>query len=395
MATGIVKRHSKRCRSREGGRCNCGAGYEAWVNVRRNGKRTKVRKAFARGEFEEAKAWRHDAAIAANRGALRPAKRDTRTLAEALEEFIAGMRSGEVRPKRRGSYKPATVRTYEQHVRLYVADDPLGGAMVREITRLDVQEFADRLLGAGLAPGTVSNVLNPIQAFFRREVDRGKLAINPARSIDIPEPDSKRAKRIASGTEAAKLLEALPEDDRALWACAFYAGLRRGELQALRVRDVELGASVIRVERGWDQYEREIDPKSNSSRRTVPLLAVLRDYLDERLIRTGRSSDDLVFGRTASDPFSPPVIGMRAKAAWEAAGLDPITLHECRHTFASLLIDSGANPKAIQEFMGHSKIQTTFDTYGHLIEGSRDEVRRRMDAYLSPAVTSEGAPHAG
>jgi hypothetical protein len=64
------------------------------------------------------------------------------------------------------------------------------------------------------------------------------------------------------------------------------------------------------------------------------------------------------------------------------AELEPITLHECRHTFASLLIDSGANPKAIQTFHGHSKIQTTFDTYGHLMPGSHDEVRERMDAYL-------------
>ena len=60
----------------------------------------------------------------------------------------------------------------------------------------------------------------------------------------------------------------------------------------------------------------------------------------------------------------------RARRAWKAAELEPITLHECRHTFASLLIDSGANPKAIQTFMGHSKIQTTFDTYGHLMPGS-------------------------
>jgi alkanesulfonate monooxygenase SsuD/methylene tetrahydromethanopterin reductase-like flavin-dependent oxidoreductase (luciferase family) len=51
--------------------------------------------------------------------------------------------------------------------------------------------------------------------------------------------------------------------------------------------------------------------------------------------------------------------------------------------FASLLIDFGANPKAVQEFMGHSKIQTTFDVYGHLFPGSHDEVRARMDAYLA------------
>jgi integrase len=53
---------------------------------------------------------------------------------------------------------------------------------------------------------------------------------------------------------------------------------------------------------------------------------------------------------------------------------------------ASLLIDSGANPKAIQQFMGHSKIQTTFDVYGHLLPGSYDDIRARMDAYLAAAA---------
>ncbi|MGZ5331830.1 MAG: hypothetical protein ACXWFH_11105 [Solirubrobacterales bacterium] len=56
-------------------------------------------------------------------------------------------------------------------------------------------------------------------------------------------------------------------------------------------------------------------------------------------------------------------------------------------------MDSGANAKAVQEFMGHSKIQTTFDTYGHLLPGSHDEVRERMDAYLLDATAeSVGAP---
>ena len=58
-------------------------------------------------------------------------------------------------------------------------------------------------------------------------------------------------------------------------------------------------------------------------------------------------------------------------------------MHEARHTFASLLIDSGANAKAVQEFMGHSKIQTTFDTDGHLLPGSHDEVRQRMEFLLA------------
>lgn len=63
--------------------------------------------------------------------------------------------------------------------------------------------------------------------------------------------------------------------------------------------------------------------------------------------------------------------------------LRPITLHECRHTFASLLIDAAVNAKAIQEFMGHATIEETFSRYGHLMPGARDQARELIDAYLS------------
>jgi integrase len=201
------------------------------------------------------------------------------------------------------------------------------------------------------------------------------------------------------------LIELLPPEDRALWASAFYAGLRRGELQALRCEDIDLTRNLIRVEKGWDQEEGEIEPKSKMGKRTIPLLAVLRDFLDEQLARTGRTGTDRIFGRAADQVFYPSTIDGRARRAWkahnfaerEAAQLEKrspalvtlLTLHECRHTFASLLIDTGANPKAIQVVMGHSKIQTTFDVYGHLLPGSYDDVRTRMDVYLEQSVAAE------
>jgi integrase len=190
------------------------------------------------------------------------------------------------------------------------------------------------------------------------------------------------------------LIGVLDATVRPVWATAFYAGLRRGELQALRVCDIDFEAHLIAVERGWDQVEGVIEPKSDAGRRTVPMLAILADYLAADLRRTGRSGEDLVFGRTTEQAFYASTIDYGAKKAWKAASATaaeedeapsfprPITLHECRHTFASLLIDAGANPKAIQQFMGHSKIQTTFDVYGHLLPGSHDEVRERMDGYL-------------
>lgn len=89
-------------------------------------------------------------------------------------------------------------------------------------------------------------------------------------------------------------------------------------------------------------------------------------------------------------PTTPPSVRRPRPDDREPEPLTLLTMHECRHTFASLLIDTGANPKAIQEVMGHSKIQTTFDVYGHLLPGSHDDVRARMDAYLSGDRSSMG-----
>jgi integrase len=97
----------------------------------------------------------------------------------------------------------------------------------------------------------------------------------------------------------------------------------------------------------------------------------------------------------------------RALAAWAAANawavkaaidagrdpktvdlLEPIGLHESRHTCASGLIASGANAKTIQKVMGHASIQVTFDVYGHLMPGGLDEALDAFDAYLDRAVAS-------
>ncbi|MDX6602386.1 MAG: integrase [Solirubrobacterales bacterium] len=396
MAEGIRKRHSKGCSARHGGRCNCKAGWEASIYLAREDKR--VTKTFARKA--EAKSWRAEAKRAADRGTLRATPQDARSVAVALRQFIAGMQAGTIRPKGKERYKPNTIRSYERALRVHIAPSAVGGIKVADVRRRDLQALADELLAAELSAGTVGNVLNPIQAFYRRAVDRDELTQNPSERIDLPNGDSKRPKRIATPAEAAALLAALDPEDRPVWATAFYAGLRRGELQALRVRDIDREADLIAVERGWDQVEGVIEPKSRAGRRSVPLLTILRDYLDAYVRRTVRSGDDLVFGRTPQQAFYASTVDGRAKRAWAAANkrereagakpessesalLTPISLHLCRHTFASLLIDSGANAKAIQEFMGHSKIQTTFDVYGHLLPGSRDEVRQRMNAYLA------------
>ena len=173
-----------------------------------------------------------------------------------------------------------------------------------------------------------------------------------------------KRERIAEPSEAAKLLAALPKSDRALWATAFYGGLRLGELQALRWEDVDLATGVLRVKRAWDKVEGIIEPKSRAGVRTVPIAAVLRDYLDAH--KTAHDSG-YVFG--SERPFSYSGVYTRAKRVWKDAGLTPISLHECRHTFASLMIAAGVNAKALSTYMGHANIAITMDTYSHVLPG--------------------------
>ena len=89
--------------------------------------------------------------------------------------------------------------------------------------------------------------------------------------------------------EAERLLAALREPDRAVWATAIYAGLRGGELRALRWEDVDLASGILRVSHGWDDKEGQIDLKTRSGKRNVPVAAVLRDHLMDHKLRSGRA----------------------------------------------------------------------------------------------------------
>ena len=162
-----------------------------------------------------------------------------------------------------------------------------------------------------------------------------------------------------------------------------FAGLRLGELRALRVTNIDLAAGLIHVERGYDAVEGEIGLKSGAGRRKVPIAAVLRDYLAEHLARTGRTSSDRCFGSTGVQPFDSQKLQARADKTWSKTGLERVTPHECRHSFAALMIAASVNAKALQSFMGHSSITTTMDTYGHLMPGSEDEAAGLLDAYLT------------
>jgi integrase len=154
---------------------------------------------------------------------------------------------------------------------------------------------------------------------------------------------------------------------------------------------VNLAAGVIHVRRTWDRVAGELPPKSSAGARKVPIPVVLRSQLANA---SGCGGHRFAFGRDDGRPFEPSSITDRAKRAWTKAKLQPITLHECRHTFASLMIAAGVNAKVLQTFMGHASIAVTLDLYGHLFPGSEDQAAVLLDAYLDRAYAQARTPTA-
>jgi integrase len=184
----------------------------------------------------------------------------------------------------------------------------------------DVQALVDRMVANGIDAPTVVKTIDPLRAIYRYAVRHDELTVNPTVNLDVPR-SRRRRERVASVDEAAALLRSVPEGDRALWATAFYGGLRRGELRALRCDACDFATNRVRVSRTWDDQEGELDDgKSDNAKREVWMVPELRRELIEHKLRTGCGGDDLIFGRSAGEPFIPSSVRRRALAHCDGVG---------------------------------------------------------------------------
>jgi integrase len=406
--TGIRVRHNRvarkdgsgakdPCASTRGERCNCEPTIEAWVYSKRDGK--KIRRSFSgRGALAAAKGWRTDASKAVKDKQLRAPS--SRTLHDEWNEWYAGAREGRILNKREQPYKPAVLRNYELALRLRVLP-VLGNQKLADIDTADLLDLKEQLLGEGRSGSTIRNSFVPLQAIYRRARRNGHVATNP--TTDLALPTSGRRDRAASPAQTRELLDVLAEAEAAIWATAFYAGLRRGEIQALRVQDVDFDAGVIRVERGWDAVEGPIAPKSHAGRRVVFILDALQPFLEP--LRGRRSDPDaLFFGSSLLTPFEPRNVERKARRAMKAENkkraeaatetnikavlVEWYGLHEARHSFSTFMDHAGISEARADRYMGHAAPGVA-GRYRHLLPGQIAEDARRVDEYLAGATAGK------
>jgi integrase/recombinase XerC len=254
---------------------------------------------------------------------------------------------------------PHTVRSYRQDLQEFVRT--LGDGSVQHLGEVDhrvVRAWLAHLHGRGLDPASVARKLAAVRSWFRFLVRRGVVRGNPARQVRTP----RLPRRLVSFLpidEAVLLVEGRAlvgterERDRAIVELLYASGLRVSELAGLDVDDVDREQATVRV------------VGKGGKERIVPFGRAAARALDLHLARRGDDRGALFLNRRGGRLTVRSMHTIVRRAA-HAAGLSRrVTPHTLRHTFATHLLDGGADLRAIQELLGHSRLSTT-QRYTHV-----------------------------
>ena len=268
-----------------------------------------------------------------------------------------------------------TVRAYLREVRAlrdYIVEttgkDPDGGDGWGSVTAADLRRFLSTSL-AGRESSTACRRLSAVRTFFSCLVELGEVRANPASGLSAPRR-SMRLPEFLPVDEMAGFLSSLPADDpvskrnAAILELLYSSGLRVGELVSLRMRDVSLDGGTVRVT-GKGRKVRVVPVGEKAVRALRDYLAVrpaavggnFRGAIDEPLFLNRRGK----VGRKSGAGISARSV---ARMLDEAVGRSPgiqrhLSPHGMRHSFATHLLESGADLRAIQEMLGHASLSTT------------------------------------
>ena len=280
-----------------------------------------------------------------------------------------------------GKLKASTRRSYREVVDLYVRPH-LGHIRLARLTPEDVEKMGRTLAGDGKS-GNTQRLARTIlrralgQAERRGYVARNVVALTDAPAVKVDE------RPVLTPEQARQLFDAL-HDDRLLplYVVAIHTGLRQGELLALRWSDVDLEAGTLTVTGTLDRkVRRRTDPKTDKSRRSVPLTTQAMEALQVHHVRQNlegtQGGDDLVFTSARGTALYDSNIRKHWHRVSANLGLASMPWHNLRHSAATIMLAQGVPIEVVSRVFGHASIRITADIYGHV---SPETNRQAADA---------------
>jgi integrase len=279
-----------------------------------------------------------------------------------------------------------------RHVYPTLGDRPLGSIRPSEL-----QAWVSGR-GADLSAGTVRLIFRYVSAIFHAAVADRLIASSPCVGVKLPKVERAQVEPLAT-EQVEALIAAAPDRYRALVVVAAGTGLRQGECFGLTVDRVDFLRRTVKVDRQLSLMPGGgpvlAPPKTEASRRIVPLPAVVVDAVAAHLARFPVGADGYVFTNDAGEPIRRTRFSDTWRPLVKRAGVPAgVGFHQLRHFYASLLIRHGESVKTVQLRLGHASAVETLNTYSHLWPDSDDRTRDAVDLVLG-TVTEPGVRAGG
>ncbi|MBA9027589.1 site-specific integrase [Peribacillus huizhouensis] len=312
--------------------------------------------------------------------------KSTMTYEKFMEEYLA---------ERRISLQRSTFEThltyYENNIK-----PAIGKLRLQEIQYSHIQTFVNALVGQEYSANTVHLVFRIIYGSLKKAKQRQIIKENPAEGITLPKR-GRREMNIWTLDQVNYFLQEAPHIARVTrcligFQFGLLAGLRQGEIMGLRWKDIDFDRKIVYVRQTVTQAA-EIKPgaKNESSIRSVTIPDRLVEELRKhrKLIewekshcRTTYRDNDLVLPTRDGSPMIPRNFRKEFYNLADKLGLPKIRFHDTRHTHATLLIEQNVNVKLIAERLGHRDIETTLNTYSHVLPNMQRSVSEKLDEIL-------------
>jgi integrase len=227
----------------------------------------------------------------------------------------------------------------------------------------------------------------------------GRLTVNPVDAADPPKASAEHSDRLPvwNSAQLAGFLKSVADDRLfSLWRLLAMTGMRRGEALGLAWDDLDMEGGRLTIRRAWvpvNGVAQMSEPKTKRGRRTIALDPVTLQVLKGHAARQADEqsnwneagiNSDFVFTREDGQPLQPWAVSKAFRDLTKAAMLPPIPLHGLRHSYATLALASGVNPRIVSARLGHATVALTLDVYSHVLPQADQEAAERI-AELLPA----------
>ena len=288
---------------------------------------------------------------------------------------------------------------YKEKIDGYIVS-VLGNIPLKTLKNTHIQQWVNSLNARGLAPKTIKNAYNNLNAALEKAVVLKMIPNNPCKGTELPK--LKRYKAKVYDTDAIhEVLEIAKGSDYYLFVLLEISlGLRRGEIAALRWDNVDLTKRTVKICENRIHGEGKVvtkAPKTEAGNREITfgddVAAALSEarmqyYNDKAALGAAFHDLGYVIRKEDGTPYHPDSLTTKWRRFVKANGLEHIRLHDLRHTNATAMIEAGVDYKVVMQRLGHSDISTTYNTYVHVTKKMDEDAAKKLNDIISNKAAS-------